>query len=425
METKEIYEVFKKSTGVCTDTRQISDGKMFFALKGGNFNGNTFASKSIEMGAMCCVIDEAEFFIDDEKTILVKDVLTTLQELATYHRDQFSIPVIGITGSNGKTTSKELMNAVISKKYKTHCTKGNLNNHIGVPLTLLEMPIDTEIAIIEMGANHTKEIEAYCQWAKPNIGVITNIGRAHLEGFGGIEGVIKAKTELYQWIHKVSGTLFVHSNDELLMMHKGLIDHRTYGNESSDFPCTYINAAGFAALEINDEKIVSRLVGEYNCPNLALAAAFGHYFSIDIADIKIALEQYEPTNSRSQLLVQDTNTLIMDAYNANPSSMKVAIDNLANMPQSNKVALLGAMKEMGIYSADEHLTLIEYAISKQINQIVAVGEEYKTFANTKEILYFENSHLARDWYQSQTFENAAILIKGSRGSAMEKLLETD
>jgi UDP-N-acetylmuramoyl-tripeptide--D-alanyl-D-alanine ligase len=423
MNIKSLYQKFITSTGVCTDTREIITDKIFFALKGGNFNGNSFASKAIEMGAMCCVIDEIEFFINEERTILVDDVLTALQALATHHRDQFDIPIIGITGSNGKTTSKELIYTVLIQKYKTHCTKGNFNNHIGVPLTLLAMPMDTEIGIIEMGANHTKEIEAYCKWSKPNIGVITNIGKAHLEGFGGIEGVIEAKTELYHWIEDVKGSLFVHINDELLMTKSKNISKKTYGNVNADFPSSYINLKGLAGLEIGDIKIVSQLVGEYNCPNLALAEALGKSFDIEIDRIKWAIESYAPTNSRSQLIIQDTNTLILDAYNANPSSMKVSIDNLANMPQTNKIAMLGAMKELGIYSKSEHNNLLQYCIEKKINQIILVGEEFEISTPSTNILFFKNSVDANTWYRNQSFQDSAILIKGSRGSAMEKVVE--
>ncbi|MBK7957100.1 MAG: UDP-N-acetylmuramoyl-tripeptide--D-alanyl-D-alanine ligase [Bacteroidetes bacterium] len=406
----------------------VSSGQLFFALKGENCNGNQFAKGAIENGAIAAIIDEEEFFIDSEKTLLVENCLETLQALAQYHREQYNIPVIAITGSNGKTTSKELINAVLTSQYKVCCTQGNLNNHIGVPLTLLRMKKGDEIALIEMGANHCGEIESYCRWVQPTIGIISNIGKAHLEGFGGIEGVIRGKTELYKSIEQRNQLVFVNGDDPLLMDKSNHLKRLVYGSKQADF--LFEMAEGKSELlriyhiEHGVKTLIkSQLTGDYNFSNIALAVSLGRYFKMDIAQIATAIAAYTPTNSRSQIIKKGRNTIILDAYNANPSSMEEALKNLAAMPQENKVAMIGGMKELGNESAFEHRRIIKFAQQFHFSNFVLVGMEFKEAALELGLIYFETSDLAKTWFQEQSFENTVILIKGSRGTRMEKVIE--
>ncbi len=425
---QQLYNVFLQSTGANTDTRTVSSGQLFIALKGENFNGNQFAKSALENGAIAAIIDEAEYFIDDEKTLLVENCLEALQALAQYHREQFDIPVIAITGSNGKTTSKELINALLTAQYKVCCTHGNLNNHIGVPLTLLRMKKGDEIALIEMGANHCGEIESYCRWVQPTIGIISNIGKAHLEGFGGIEGVIRGKTELYKSIEQRSQLVFVNGDDPLLMEQSKHLKRLIYGSTHADY--LFEQADGkhellrIYAIEEGVKTVInSQLTGDYNFSNIALAVSLGRYFKIDMAKIARAIEDYTPTNSRSQIIKRGSNTIILDAYNANPSSMEEALKNLAAMPQSIKVAMIGGMKELGAESDEEHRRIIEFAKQFHFSKLVVVGMEFKKAAEESGLIYFENSELAKTWFDNQAFEHAVILIKGSRGTKMEKVIE--
>src|SRR5450432_668365 len=359
--TEDLYHLYLKHPFVCTDTRSVHSGDLFFALKGENFNGNHFALQALANGAAYAIIDEQ---IEDagqhkDRLVFVENVLTALQLLAAHHRNQFSIPFIAITGSNGKTTTKELIHAVLSLKYKTSTTEGNLNNHIGIPLTLLKIKPDVEIAIVEMGANHIGEIAGYCLYTRPTHGLITNVGKAHLEGFGSPEGVKKGKGELYDYLRAHGGTAFVMWDyDYLQQMSKGISEIISYGTAQADLTGTVESA--FPQLQIRMtggvhlDKIQTQLTGNYNLPNLLAAVCVGNYFNVNPSDIRTGIEAYTPSNSRSQLMQIGTNTIILDAYNANPSSMKSAIENFSAYPSKNKILLLGAMAELGRDSLQEH-----------------------------------------------------------------------
>ncbi len=429
MTIQEIYSIYKMHTAVQTDTRKLKEGDLFFALKGENFNGNKFAQKALEMGAAYAIIDEAAYVIND-KTILVPNVLKCLQDLATYHRQQFdsSIPFIGITGSNGKTTTKELIHVVLNKKYKTTATRGNFNNHIGVPLTLLEIPDNTEMAIVEMGANHQKEIEAYCQWAQPNYGLINNCGKAHLEGFGGIEGVRKGKGELYDYIREHDGSIFINADlDYLQEMAQGIAKQYSYGEFEGDIKAKVKAEEPYLELAIINAglecTIKTNLVGLYNLPNVLAAVAIGLHFGINIDAIKEAIENYAPTNNRSQHLVKEGVNIILDAYNANPTSTLAAIKSFAEKETDNKVIMLGAMKELGKYSKEEHEHIALELKKYKWKSIVLVGEEFEQSAKEHGMKYFATSQDARNWYKDEVNSQDWVYIKGSRLAAMEKIIE--
>jgi UDP-N-acetylmuramoyl-tripeptide--D-alanyl-D-alanine ligase len=425
MSIQQLYERYLQYPSVQTDSRKIKQGDIFFALKGDNFNGNAFAVAALQKGAAYAVIDEAAYATDD-RCLLVPDALTCLQELAHHHRLQLDIPVIGITGSNGKTTTKELLTTVLSARYKTYATEGNLNNHIGVPLTLLKIKPDAEMAIVEMGANHIGEIASYCRVANPDYGLITNCGKAHLEGFGSIEGVRKGKGELYDHLRQFGGTVFRNADLDYLQTMAHDIDRQvTYGTANAQVigratgegPLldTVILSSGM------ETRIQTQLVGNYNLANILAAVAVGHYFDIDIDTIRVALEQYQPSNSRSQWMEKGDNKIILDAYNANPSSMKLAVENLAAMPATDKWLLLGAMKEMGAESAAEHQGLVDLIEKHGFRNVILTGPE---FSETRhQFLWFADSAEARDYLKSHPVHNATILIKGSRGSRMEVVLE--
>ena len=429
MTIEQLYILFlAQGQRITTDTRKIEKGQIFFALKGLNFDGNTYALDAIAQGARWAVVDDKALDGKDN-VILVDDVLTTLQELALFHRRKLQVPIIAITGSNGKTTSKELVKEVLAKKFKVAFTKGNLNNHIGIPLTLLDIKAYEDIAIIEMGANHIGEIASYCNYVEPDFGVITNIGKAHLEGFGGIEGVLKGKTELYRHIESKQGQLFVNTDSAQLMENSQSCSRILYGStDDALYRGNISNNQGSEFLHmtlLDDSSAVSvqtNLAGDYNASNISLAFAIGRYFDISYKDIKEAIEAYKPTNSRSQIVQADNHTIILDAYNANPSSMAVAIQNLAKH-DCPTVAILGAMKELGESTAIEHEAIVRQAIDLNIGQIILVGKEFKSCSNLHSIItYFEETEAARVWYQNQTWAGQAILIKGSRGMALEKIL---
>lgn len=433
MRIEDLYVIYKQYPSVQTDTRKLKPGDIFFALKGGNFNGNSFAKQAIDIGAAYAVIDEKKFEIPG-KTILTEDVLTTLQKLAKHHREQFStlsrpggIPFIAITGSNGKTTTKELIHAVLSSSYKTYTTEGNLNNHIGIPLTILKIKSGAEIAVIEMGANHQKEIAGYCEYTQPNYGIITNCGKAHLEGFGGIEGVKKGKGELYDYLRQHNGTAFVMWDYGYLQeMSKGINNIIKYGTkDDAHVTGRVLQNDPFLEVEIikglGEKRISTQLVGEYNLPNVLAAITIGKFFKVPESKIRSAIENYTPSNSRSQLLQKGSNTIILDAYNANPSSMKLAIENFAKLKGDNKVLLLGAMAELGEESLDEHTAIIDLITQYNWKQVVLVGGDF--LKNSHPYLQFENATQAKDWLQQQSFENTHLLIKGSRSMQMEKVLE--
>jgi len=425
MNIDELYELYLQNPSVETDTRKLKKGDIFFALKGPNFNGNHYLQQAIEQGASYCVSDEETDYRHDN-IILVDDALETLQALAKKHRMQFDIPFIAITGSNGKTTTKELVSEVLSKKYKTYTTFGNLNNHIGVPLTLLRIKKDAEMAVIEMGANHQKEIAGYCEYAMPTYGIITNVGKAHLEGFGGEEGVKKGKGELFDYLRGHGGVAFIFSDyDYLHDLSKGIQHIITYGEKSGEYRGKVIEDESFLEVAItkgaNIPLIKTQLIGNYNLPNILTAACVGKTFDVADNAIKAALEDYTPSNSRSQLIQLDNNKIILDAYNANPSSMKAAINNFANMEGDNKILILGGMMELGTDSLKEHKAIVDLIASKNWRQIVLVGKDYVNLPSG--FLHFASSLEAKEWYKQQEFNNTLILIKGSRSMQMEKIIE--
>ena len=431
MSIQEIYDIYKQFPSIQTDTRKLKKGDLYFALKGPNFNGNDFALKALEAGAAYAIVDEMP--VAHERLLLVDDVLTTLQQLAKHHRQQFNIPFIAITGSNGKTTSKELIYAVLSSHFKTYTTQGNLNNHIGVPLTLLSVQPDAEMAVIEMGANHQKEIESYCMYTLPSHGVITNCGKAHLEGFGGVEGVRKGKGELYQFLREQHGTAFVYADyDYLQPMSAGIENIVQYGISKGLVQGRIKAAEPFLSVEITagltPSLINSQLVGDYNLPNILCAVTIGKYFGVPDQKIIAAIENYAPSNSRSQLIQQGTNHIILDAYNANPSSMKVAIENFAKIKANRKIVMLGGMMELGEESIAEHQALIQQLIALGFTEVVLVGGD---FAHAKDALpntenthfiYLANALEAREWLKQLNPQDSYILVKGSRSINMERVL---
>ena len=427
MDMNALYQHYLKFPSVQTDTRKLKAGDIFFALKGPSFNGNHYAKQALDAGASLCVLDEAPGF-EDDRIMLTSDALQTLQQLALTHRKQFNIPFIAVTGSNGKTTTKELIHAVLSSTHKTYTTEGNLNNHIGIPLTILKIRKDAEIAVIEMGANHQKEIEGYCTYALPTHGLITNCGKAHLEGFGGVEGVRKGKGELFDYLRNHQGTAFIFSDyDYLHEMSKGIASVKKYGTQGDGLEIEGNIASDSGLLEvaitggITAMNIRTQLVGGYNLPNVLAAVCIGKTFHVPEDKMKAALEAYTPSNSRSQLIEVNSNKIILDAYNANPSSMKVAIENFAAMPGNNKVLMLGAMMEMGEESEAEHSALVELINRYNWKDVVLVGAQFQEVAGKHH--YFANVSGAKDWFREQNFREGLILIKGSRSMQMEKVLD--
>lgn len=425
MTIEELYHIYRQYPSVQTDTRKLKAGDIFFALKGDNFNGNAFAKQAIDNGAAYAIINERQYEIPG-KTIWVENVLETLQQLAKHHRQQFDIPVLAITGSNGKTTTKELIHAVLSASFKTYTTEGNLNNHIGIPLTLLKIKTDAEIAVVEMGANHIAEIASYCTYALPTHGLITNCGKAHLEGFGSEEGIRKGKGELFDHLRLHKGTAFVMWDyDYLREMSKGIPAVIKYGTGNADLEGSAIKSEPFLEVAVHKGAgiplIKTRLIGEYNLPNVLAAIVIGNYFKVLPEKIKPAIENYIPSNSRSQLIEKGTNKIILDAYNANPSSMKLAIENFAKMNAENKVMLLGAMAELGEESLAEHHSIVELIKQYTWSKVVLVGGDFLQAAHP--FISFSTAAEAKTWFQQQHFENTYLLIKGSRSMKMELILE--
>lgn len=425
MTIEQLYQIYLLHPSIQTDTRKLKPGDIFFSLKGPNFNGNQFAAQALAQGASYVVVDEKPA-TEDERIILVEDTLITLQQLAKHHRQQFNIPFIAITGSNGKTTTKELLYTVLSSHYKTYTTQGNLNNHIGVPLTLLSISKDAEFAVIEMGANHQKEIASYCSYTLPTHGIITNCGKAHLEGFGGVEGVKKGKGELYDFLRENNGLAFIYDDyDYLQTMSKGIQHTFSYGTKNANIVGIAKKSEPFLEVSltkgVNFSSVQTHLVGEYNLPNVLCAIAVGKYFEVPDEKIKQAIESYVPSNSRSQMIERGTNHFILDAYNANPSSMKLAIENFAKLKSDNKILLVGGMMELGSESMQEHLSLIQLIQQNEWKQVVLVGGDFKNIEHP--YLFFNTSTDARDWFLQQNFQHSYFLIKGSRSMAMEKILE--
>ena len=416
MSIAELYQLYTQNYLVDTDTRSIRQGTLFFALKGANFNGNTFADKALEARASYAVIDEAEYKTSD-RTILVDDVLQTLQELANYHRNQLDIPFIGLTGSNGKTTTKELIHAVLETQFKTSATSGNFNNHIGVPLTILAIQPDTEMAVVEMGANHQKEIAFLSSICEPDFGYITNFGKAHLEGFGGVEGVIKGKSELYDFLRANGKTAFINPEDTIQVVKTTDIDSIPFYENMS-----FVTDQPFVQLKVDDVLIQSHLVGEYNYNNIAVAVTIGKHFGISLENIKSAIENYVPKNNRSEILKKGSNTIILDAYNANPSSMEVALKSFAKAEGEHKVVILGDMFELGEDSAKEHQAIADLTIALGFNQSYFIGEHFAQIKTSgQQFSTFED--FAEFMKANTTLSDASILIKGSRGMKLERTLE--
>lgn len=425
MTIEELYQLYRKYPHIQTDTRKLKKGELFFALKGGSFNGNLFAQQALEQGAAAAIVDEP-LGIADARIIQVPDVLNTLQSLAKYHRQQFSIPFLAITGSNGKTTTKELIHAVLSKKYRTYTTEGNLNNHIGIPLTLLKVRSDAAIAVVEMGANHQQEISGYCTYTLPTHALITNVGKAHLEGFGGIEGVKKGKGELFDYIRKSGGTIFLNTDAAYLQeMSRGITHKFTYGTKEGAVTGRLLKNEPFLHVQIESHPGIgalhTQLVGDYNLPNVLAAVAVGVYFEVAEADIQAAINNYIPANSRSQLVRRGSNQIILDAYNANPSSMKLAIENFARLDVPRKAIFLGAMAELGTESIAEHQAIIELLQQYNWDLVVLVGGNFMNIAHP--YMKFPNSNEAGNWLKNNPLENTHWLIKGSRSTQMEQILE--
>lgn len=424
MHIEELYTIYSKHPHIQTDSRKLQSGDLFFALRGPNFNGNTFALQALEMGAAYAIVDE-HIPTTDMRIIRVVDVLTTLQQLAGYHRDQFTIPFIAITGSNGKTTTKELVSAVLSTHYKTYTTQGNLNNHIGIPLTLLKIRPDAQMAVIEMGANHQHEIEGYCTYVKPTHGIITNCGKAHLEGFGGEEGVKKGKGELFQFLSSHAGTAFAFADyDYLHALSTKVPTIIWYGTNSGIIQGSSQNSLPFLQVAVSGAlqlSIQTQLVGTYNLPNVLCAVTIGNYFGVPAQKIQSAIEHYSPSNSRSQWIKWGNNEVILDAYNANPSSMKVAVENFAQLPGSSKILMLGAMMELGDTSIAEHQALLQLIEQYPWEAVVLVGGDFAKL--THPFTYFADAQQAKEWLQSRNPQQSLILLKGSRSMQMEKVIQ--
>ena len=415
MKIEELYQLYTTYHLVDTDTRKIRKNTLFFALKGERFNGNSFAEKALEAGASYSIVDE-EIFATHSSILLVDNVLETLQKLANYHRTQLGIPIIGLTGSNGKTTTKELIKAVVSKKFKTVATIGNLNNHIGVPLTLLSMKPDTEIGIIEMGANHQKEIEFLSEMSAPDFGYITNFGKAHLEGFGGVAGVIKGKTELYTYLQKNDKTVFVNQQDRLQVEKTAKIK-RVFFEESLQL----LSSEPFLRLSYQDSTIESNLIGKYNFDNICAAITIGAYFKVPLQAIKSAIATYSPDNNRSQIIEKASHKIILDAYNANPTSMRAALESFQMMKADHKLLILGDMFELGEAELEEHQHIADFLLEANFESVLLVGNLfYQVHTAYPQFNTFQDleNHLKKH-KPSQSH----ILIKGSRGMQLERVLE--
>lgn len=424
MSIAELYKKFKASNGISTDTRKINEGVMFFALKGDKFNANSFAQEALSKGAKYVVIDEAEY-ATDERCILVGDVLYTLQKLANYHRQQLSIPFVGMTGSNGKTTSKELVAAVLSKKFKTYYTKGNLNNHIGVPLTLLGIDESYEIAVVEMGANHQGEIRDLCSICEPTHGFITNVGKAHLEGFGGVEGVKKGKGELYDFLAKSGGTVFVNAKSTALLEMSAQRKFKERHDYLSDDEVVMLQDSPVVIFSANGTQFETHLPGSYNFENIAAALAIGKYFGVSAELANEAVSEYNPDNNRSQIVEKGTNSILLDAYNANPSSMSASIQNFINLKtDKKKVVILGDMFELGEEGPAEHRLIGELVAKGNFDLVVLFGE---LMTNALEFLpnafYFSDKFSLHNWLIDKQLTESYILIKGSRGVSLETVVQ--
>ena len=416
MNINNLHKIYLNHPNICTDSRKVKSNSIFFAIKGEKFNGNKFAKEALKKGCKYAIVDE-EIDERNERVILVEDCLHTLQKLASFHRKKLSIPIIGITGSNGKTTSKELIYSVLSTKYNTHATKGNLNNHIGVPLSILEICEKTEISIIEMGANHIKEISLLSNIAKPNYGIITNIGKAHLKGFGSIDGVIKAKGELYENIKLNNHQIFLNNDDNLLKKISQNINKITYGSYG-DISGKLLESNLYAKVLYDKTEINSKLIGDYQFHNIMLAISIGKHFNVSTKNIKKAIESYIPNNNRSEIIKTSKNTIILDAYNANPTSMREMIISFSRKKLKNKMCILGDMFELGDYSYTSHEEIIKLVNELKIKTYY-IGEEFKKVLNDS----FSSRKDFEVVLSTKNLCDKTILIKGSRGVELEKLVK--
>jgi len=419
-----LHHLFLQSSGICTDTRKITPNCLFFALRGENFNGNEFAQEALDKGAFKVVIDDIRAHKNTGETILHGNSLVLLQKLATYHRNYLKVPIIALTGSNGKTTTKELIHAVLSQKYRTTATIGNLNNHIGVPLTLLSMTTETEFGIVEMGANHLNEIAQLSTIVQPDYGYITNFGKAHLEGFGSEEGVIKGKSELYKYLNDNEKLVFVNGNDDKQIALTGDMERFTFG--SGDFDCSVIlkDASGYLKLAYQGISIQSNLIGLYNFHNIASAIAIGQYFNVSEENIKTAIEGYTPQNNRSQIIEKNDFHIIMDAYNANPTSMLAALENFRQAKGENKILILGDMFELGEHASTEHQKIVTYLEQHPFAKIYLIGENFNnTHSTASHITTFQDFENFKTFWKSEHFKDGNLLVKGSRGMALERILD--
>ena len=425
MEINQIHELYLSCSEVSTDTRNISKGAMFFALKGPSFDGNEYALHAIDIGAKFAVVDSV-LNPPNDQFVQVEDVLKTLQDLATFHREYLGLPIVALTGSNGKTTTKEIINNILQQRFKTIATNGNLNNHIGVPLTLLRMNTDTEIGIVEMGANHAKEIELLCHIARPNVGYITNFGKAHLEGFGSEHGVVLAKSELYDYLKSNDGLIVLNLDDPIQEKQVGCYTNIFSFSESkqASINISLLESQPFLHIAAADLIIKSHLVGRYNFHNIAAAMAIGSYFKLFTQQLKVGVEAYVPSNNRSQIIKQNSNEILLDAYNANPSSMKVAMENFKGLENLNKLAILGDMFELGGMSSAEHLELVNQAVLTKCCMFYFVGSHFfKQKRVQSNVQFFEEFEDLKLYLCETNISNTSILIKGSRGMALERILE--
>jgi UDP-N-acetylmuramoyl-tripeptide--D-alanyl-D-alanine ligase len=428
MKTEQLYNLFKESTGVATDSRTVGKGEIFFALWGDNYNGNKFASEALEKGASWAVVDDPLF--ETDRTTLVDDCLFELQALASHHRKEMNVPVLAITGTNGKTTTKELLATIMVKKIKIHCTKGNLNNHIGVPLTILSAPVGTEMMIIEMGASHIGEIRTLCLIARPDYGIITNIGTAHIEGFGSADGIIKSKTELYEHLRKVNGIALYDDKNPLLsekifkFINRAVPFSDPTGTELIvELVPSDLNLTLTTTYHHHTYNICTNLFGNYNLENVKAAIATGLFFGVEMKDIVDSVENYKPANNRSQIKITKNNTLICDSYNANPTSMDLALESFAGIQADRKLVILGDMLELGEKSEEEHLKILNSIRSHKIEKAFLVGHVFQKVSSKSGFKSFSDITKLRDFLKNEPIKGTTILIKGSRGIGLERIYD--
>lgn len=421
MNIEQFYPLYLKAEKVTIDSRKINKNDIFFAFSGDNFNAASLAEKAINDGALAAIVEDESFENAEKNIFFVPSTLEFLQNLAVHHRNQLQIPIIGLTGSNGKTTTKELIHAVLSQKYNIQYTFGNLNNHIGVPLTILSIKPEHEMAVIEMGANHQKEIELLCTLSKPNFGYITNFGKAHLEGFGGFEGVIKGKSELYDYLKNNQQTILVNENDQIQVEKTSEYQSKiTFGKRTSDYFFEIFSDDHFVGLDYQDTKALSQLTGDYNFTNLCAATSFGLHFGIEINQIKEAIEAYTPTNMRSQVMKKNDKTLVLDTYNANPSSMAASLYNFITF-EGSKTIVIGDMLELGEESVVEHINILKTAHDLGFNEIITVGKHFKAVNDSSKS--FENTAELIEYLSSNKIQSENVLLKASRGISLEKAID--